>query len=339
MRGESFDMEIDKKLVKKILVIKTSALGDIVRAMPALVTVAKTFPDAKLSFLVGERFVELVEPCPYLSEIIPYRKRKNTEDLLGFIRFAMEIRERKFDLVLNFQNTRRFDLLARISGARWKTDIVTLDRPMNGVEGVFEILRTVGIRPNRRFYEFWFEEADLGYAADFLERNDIAEGEKIVGLNPGGGWTSKQWPLEHYAELATKLAAGAEARIVVFGSGEERDRAEKIAKDAGCKVAIAAGETTIRQAAAIIRRCSAFVSNDSGLMHIAALLDIPTVGIFGPTNPAYHGPCGDGHLIFYRGVECSPCSKPECHLDFERYYCIDAIPVTEVYKGVRRIMR
>jgi heptosyltransferase-2 len=90
---------------------------------------------------------------------------------------------------------------------------------------------------------------------------------------------------------------------------------------------------------ALIERCSAFVSNDSGLMHAAALQEVPTAGIFGPTNPAFHGPCGEGHLTFFRGVDCSPCSLPECNLEAERYYCLGAIPPIEVYKGVRRIMR
>jgi heptosyltransferase-2 len=334
-------MEIDKDSVKKILIVKTSTLGDIIRSFPALVSVAKTFPTAKISFVIGEQYVELIEPCPYVTEIIPYKKRGDTEDLLGFIRFALDIRSRDFDLALNFQNTNRFDLLAKISGARYRSKIVTLERPVNGIEGVFKILRTVGIRPERRYYEVWLTDTDRRFASEFLARHGFLEGDKFIGLNPAGGWRSKQWPLEHYADLAQRLAAAVNAKFIIFGSAEERSRAEEIRRlaDDGISFAISAGETTVRQAMALIERCSAFVSNDSGLMHAAALQEVPTVGIFGPTNPAFHGPCGEGHLTFFRGVDCSPCSLPECNLEAERNYCLGAIPPIEVYKGVRRIMR
>ncbi len=334
-------IEIDKDTVKKILVIKTSALGDLIRSFPALVAVAKYFPTAKIYFMTSEQYVELMEPCPYVTEIIPYKKRKNSEDLKGFIKFAFDIRSYGFDLVLNLQNTNRFDIISKISGARYRSKIITLERPMNGVEGVFEILKTVGIIPKRRYNEIWLSESDRAFASDFLARHGYLNGDKIVGLNPAGGWRSKQWPVEHYADLAQKLAGAVGARFIVFGSAEERNRAEEIQRIAGeeCSFAIASGETTIRQAIALIERCSAFVSNDSGLMHAAALLEVPTAGLFGPTNPAYHAPAGVGNLTFYRGVDCSPCSCPECELDVEKYFCLGAILPKEVFKGVRQIIR
>lgn len=332
-------IEIDRARIKKILIIKTGALGDIVRSFPALVSVAKIFPEARISFLIGEQYVELIEPCPYISEIIPYRKRRNTEDLFGFLRVARDIRSRGFDLVLNFQNTKRFDLVAKASGAEYRSGIVTLDRPINGVEGVFKILETVGLQPKRRHYEFWFDEKDLKYAEGFFERHGVSEADRIAGINPGGGWESKQWALERYADLADRLTETAGARVVVFGSAEERGRAEEIARLAEHPVIINSGESTVRQAACAISRCSVFVSNDSGLMHVAAHQDVPTVGIFGSTNPAYHGPCREGNVAVYRGVDCSPCSDPECRLDFETHYCLRAITVDQVFKEARGIMR
>ena len=102
---------------------------------------------------------------------------------------------------------------------------------------------------------------------------------------------------------------------------------------------VVAGDTTIRQAARLIRECAVFVSNDSGLMHVAAIQDVPTIGLFGPTNPAYHGPCREGNIALYRGVECAPCYSAECTLDIDPLYCINSISVEEVFRTVRRIMR
>ncbi|HOY63300.1 MAG TPA: glycosyltransferase family 9 protein [bacterium] len=332
-------MAIDKSEIKKILIIKISAIGDIVRVFPAIVSVAKMFPEARISFMTSEQYVSLVEPCPYISEIIPYKKRRNLEGLPEFLKFAMGIRARGFDMVLNLQNTKRYDIIAKLSGASHTTKIVNLDRPVDGVEGVFKVLATAGIEPKRRHYEFWFTDEDRERAGEFLARNGLSETDKIAGVNPGAGWKSKQWPVEKYAELSKRLVEKDGMKVVVFGSAEERSRAERIKLLAGEGVFVDSGESSIREAAFVISKCSTFISNDSGLMHIAAIQDVPTVGIFGSTNPAYHRPCREGNIAIFRAVDCSPCSSPECKLDFEKYYCLTSISVDEVYKAVRSIKR
>ena len=325
--------------VKKILIIKTSALGDIVRTFPSIVYVRKRFPDAHIAFMVSEPFVELIEPCPHIDEIIVYKKRRNFEDLAGFLRFAMSIRKKQFDMVLNLQNTKRFDYLARFSGAPRRTEIVELTRPTDGIEGVFEVLRSAGLDPRRRVYEFWYDPDDHIFAQHFLMDNELLSHHRIIGISPAGGWSTKQWPIRHYAALIDRLAAISDTRFMIFGSKDEHERAMEIASLVTPSVVIASGKTTIRQAARLITECKAFVSNDSGLMHVAAIQDVPTVGIFGPTNPAYHGPCREGNIALFKGVDCSPCYKADCTLDFEHNFCINSITVDQVLQAVKQVMR
>ena len=331
---------LQRDAIKRILIIKTSALGDIVRTFPSIVYVRKSFPAARISMLVGEPYMEIIEPCPHVDEIIPYKKRRNTEDLAGFIKFGLQMRARKFDLVLNLQNTRRFDYLARLCKPRVRSSMVHFDHPVDGVEGVFEILRTVGLEPQRRYYEFWFAPDDNLFAAHFQMENELLSHHRVVGINPGGMWETKQYPIKSYAALIDKIAAAVkDARFIVFGGPDEVERGMELASLASHPVIVASGKTTIRQAARLIKDCSVFVSNDSGLMHIAAMLETPTVGIFGPTNPREHGPVGEGHAVVYRGVECSPCYSPECTLDFEQLFCLNSIPLDEVFRSVKKIMR
>ncbi len=332
-------MAIDKNEIKKILIIKISATGDIVLAFPAIISVAKMFPDASVSFMTAEQYVELIEPCPHISEIMPYKKRRNLERFPEFLKFAMGIRARGFDMVLNLQNTKRFDILAKLSGASLTTKIINLDRPIDGVESVFKVLSTAGIEPKRRHYEFWHTDEDRARADGFLSLNGLSPADKIAGLNPGSSWKSKQWPVEKYAELSKRLVEKDGMKVVVFGSAEERSRAERVKALAGDGVFINSGESSIREAARIISRCSVFISNDSALMQIAAIQDVPTVGIFGSTNPAYRRPCREGNIAIFHAVDCSPCSSPECNLDFEKYYCLSSIPVDEVHKAARSIKR
>ena len=325
--------------IKKILIITTSALGDIVRTFPAIVFVRRRFPNAHIAFMVAEPYVELVEPCPHIDEIIPYKKRRNLEDVSGFLRFAVGLRRCGFDLVLNLQNTRRFDWLAKVSGAPFRTELIELNRPMDGVEGVFEVLRSAGLNPQRRHYEFWFSPDDHLFAQHFMMDADLLDHHSIIGINPAAGWSTRQWPLSHYIRLIDRLAELPDTRFIIFGSADEHDRALEIASAARPPVTIAAGKTTIRQAARLISACSAFVTNDSGLMHVAAIQDVPTVAIFGPTNPAYHGPCREGNIALYKGVDCSPCYKADCTLDMEHNFCINSITVDEAYRAVKQVMR
>lgn len=329
---------IDKDRINRILFIKTGALGDIVRALPSLSYVARTFPGASISFLIGSEYVNVIEPCPYIKEIIPYKKQNNMQDFVGFVKLMPEIRARKFDLVLNLQNKKRFDVVAKLSGARYSTEVIEVDRPVDGVDGVFQILKTVGLTPRRRRYEFWFTGEDHQFAERFYARNELPQDSPIAGLCPAGGWKTKQWPLENYAALADLITDTYDTKVVVFGSKAERERAERIAELAANEVIITSGETTVRQAARLIKNCRVFVSNDSGLMHLSAHMGAPTVGIFGGTNPAIHGPVREGNSTVYRGADCSPCNSPECVLDWEHYFCLSSIPAGQVFKTVRQVI-
>lgn len=329
----------DRSSVKRILIIKISAIGDIIRSLPSLSSVARIFPNAKIDFMISDKNVNLIEPCPYISEIIPYDVERYSGNAIEFWKFSYGLRKKKYDLVLNLQNTRRFNIMGMISGARERTDIITLERPTKGVEGVFRVLETVGINPKRQYFEFWYTEEDHAFAKKFLSDCGIAPKSRIAALCPGAQWLSKQWPLQYYTELANRIHENTKAPIIIFGGPGEESRAVEIQENSSAVVHIATGKTTLRQAARIISECSIFVSNDSGLMHLAAHVNTPTLGIFGSTNPAYHGPCGEGNLAVFRGVECSPCYLPECKLDFERYYCQSAISVDDVYRQVKSIMR
>jgi heptosyltransferase II len=300
---------------KNILIIKISALGDVVRSFPAIGYVRRRFPDAHIVMMTGEPYVELFVHCPHIDELIPYRKRRNLEDIGGFIRFALDIRRRRFDLVLNLQNTGRFAKIARFSGASATSAIVPHDPRLDGVGGVLSILKTVGLDPGEPRYEFWLSDDDRSFADSFFRSNDTAAATRFLGINPGVAWKSKQWPLGQYAALAGAAFEEYGTAAVIFGDKSEAGRANEVAAAIKNHTAlVAAGKTTIRQAAAVIERCAAFVSNDSGLMHVASMLAVPTVGIFGPTNPDICRPSGRGHAWHYLGLPCAPCYKHECPL-------------------------
>ncbi|MEW6200960.1 MAG: glycosyltransferase family 9 protein [bacterium] len=317
---------------RKILFIKVSAVGDILRAVPALIAVRKHFPAAHIAWMIGEEYLEIIEHCPHIQEIIPYRRRKNLEDLSGFVKFILGIRKRNFDLVINLQNTKRFDLIGRLSGAGFRTPVVNFPQPVSGLEGVFEIIRRAGIDACDEKFELWATPEDREFAERFLERHNIAPNERVVGINPGTNWETKQWKLENYTEVANKLVDSFGVKILIFGSDAERNRAEKIACMMRTKPTIAAGETTLRQAGCLIERCCLFITNDSGLMHFASLSGVQTAAIFGATDPQSDGPTGSGHLVFSSKSVCPPCYKSVCRLKNNQLICLRSIMPEHVFE-------
>jgi heptosyltransferase-2 len=155
----------------------------------------------------------------------------------------------------------------------------------------------------------------------------------VIGLNPGAAYgPAKCWPVERYAELAGRLAREFQAVIPVFGTGADRQTAAAIQARAPEAVADLAGRTSLAEAMALIGRCDVFVTNDSGLMHVAAAQNTPLVAIFGSTDPVATGPFSERAVVVQHKLDCQPCLKPRCRADFR---CMTGIGVDEVFAAVQ----
>jgi heptosyltransferase-2 len=160
---------------------------------------------------------------------------------------------------------------------------------------------------------------------------DLSAREPAVALMPGAEYgPAKQWPLEYYAALARRL--GAEGlQPWLFGSQKDRAAGERIVTEAGCGVNLC-GRTGLEDAIDLIASVKAAVSNDSGLMHIAAAVGVPLVAVFGSSTPDYTAPMSDRASVMYLGVECSPCFDRTCR--YGHYRCLREISVTQVLKAI-----
>jgi heptosyltransferase-2 len=157
----------------------------------------------------------------------------------------------------------------------------------------------------------------------------LDEEEKIVGFAPGATYgPAKQWFPERFAALADLLSRDFGARVLIFGSRADTSTASLVARNAKVSVIDLTGQTTLRQAIGLIARCRLFVSNDSGLMHVAAALGTPVVAIFGSTDPVRTGPLGIHSRVVKSDLPCSPCLKPHCP---QKRECMEQISVDEVF--------
>jgi heptosyltransferase-2 len=170
-----------------------------------------------------------------------------------------------------------------------------------------------------------------------LESFGLGGSQGLVGISPGATYGSaKQWLPERYAELADRTARDFGDRILIFGSGGDKEVAAQVRQNARVSLIDLTGMTTLAQAMALIARCRLFITNDSGLMHVAAALGVPVIAIFGSTDPERTGPRGEVCRVVRRPVPCAPCLKSECPEDRR---CMELISVDEVYEEVKAMAR
>jgi heptosyltransferase-2 len=171
---------------------------------------------------------------------------------------------------------------------------------------------------------------------DFGSQLSTLNSQLLVGLCPGAEYgPAKRWLPERFAEAATSIAMERDVKWVLFGTKKDAAIGEKICETLGERCVNRIGQTTIEQLIDELRGCRLLLTNDTGTMHLASLVGVPVVAIFGSTEPRMTGPLGDGHVVLRHQVECSPCFLRQCPIDFR---CMKAVTVPEVVEAVLSIL-
>jgi lipopolysaccharide heptosyltransferase II len=174
--------------------------------------------------------------------------------------------------------------------------------------------------------------ADMEEALPAIPR--VAAEPRTVGLCPGAEYgPAKRWP--YFGKTARILAEKYQLNWLIFGTAKERELAENVAQQIGSTATNLAGKTSLADLVRELRRCQILLTNDTGTMHLAAHLGVPTVAIFGSTEPALTGPIGEGHIVIRHQVECSPCFLRTCPIDFR---CMERVKVADVVAAVEKIL-
>lgn len=315
---------------KRILIIKLRAIGDVVMATPVIENLRLAYPDAFLAFLTEEASADIVTDNPFLDEVILLPRRTwRTLSLLTRWRaqtgFYRALREKRFDLVIDLFGNPRSAILSLLSGARHRLGYAfrmrkycytQRIRPRGGevheVEFHLDAVRALKLSAPVSQPRVFVTELAAQRAMDWMTSSGIADDERLIGLNPGGGWSIKRWPPERFAILADRLITEYGARIILFwGPGEEPLVAA--IKHHMSHPVLSIPEVSLSEMMAFLKHLALLISNDSGPMHIAAALCVPTIGIFGPTNPFLQGPFGlSGRVVREESVACLGCNQVTC---------------------------
>ncbi len=337
----------------KILVRATNWVGDAVMSLPALQALRVAYPDAHIAVLARSWVADIYARESFADEVIPYESPRGFRDLKGKWRLARALAKRKFDMAILLQNA--FEAAAIVwlagiptrigynrDGRGWMlTNAVPLpakgEIPRHERFYYLELLRRAGIIaaiPESDAIRLAGANAAATAGAERFRAKSIHG--PVIGVSPGAAYgTAKCWLPERFAEAAASL----QGTVALFGSSEERALCEEIAvmlRDSGRSVHNFAGETKLSEFIELAAACVVYLTNDSGGMHIASALGVPTIAVFGATDHISTGPTGPLARIIREPVDCSPCLLRECPID---HRCMTRVPAEKVAQAARELLK
>jgi len=341
--------QLPKKGLDKILIRGTNWIGDAVLTLPAIASVRATYPHAHISILAKPLVTDIYKLFAAADEVIIYKNQ--FDNAWGVFRLARILHKKKFDAAILLQNAIEAAIMTFAARVKIRagynsdgrgillTHSIKRTREMKDLhqgDYYLEMVKALGCKPVGK--EMHLQAKINRVTAQNILREFIPdEAKQVIGIAPGAIYgPAKRWFPERFAAVADELCKDKNYRVILLGGKDDREAAEKVCSNAKTKLINLAGKTTLREAVYLISQCSLFISNDSGLMHVAGALNIPTVAIFGSTNPLTTSPIGEKIIIVHKEVLCSPCLKEECPEDFR---CMDLIAVEDVLSAAHAVLK
>jgi len=349
-----------KEPIERILIFRTGAIGDVLMTTPFVRALRNRFPKAHITYFVGRWAKEAIRGNPNIDELIVFDERIffNVRRMPNIFKLIREIKRRSFDVAFILDISFVYPLVAYLAGIPIR---VGFDR--NG-EG-FALTHKVEYGSVKHHIEYYLDllsffgvdssiapkdmviavfKKDEEYASRLFTSYKVSDKDPVIGVAPGGAKNPgedmpiKRWPLEYYAELIDILVKHLNAKVIVFGGPSDKELAEKLMKLTSVPFIDLIGKTTLKQAAATIRKCRLFITHDSGLMHLAAASGTPTISIFGPTNPLKLAPLGNKHIYIKKELSCSPCYRDGVFADCKHQTCLKKIKPLHILQLARSML-
>lgn len=332
--------------MRKILIRAPNWVGDAVLAIPAMKAVRERLPGSRITLLARPWVAGLFTSAPFIDEVW---KEAKPSGLAGWMRISRDMRARQFDVGLLFPNSFESALMMFLGGVTQRIGYATDGRqwmltssiaPRNEtrhqVEYYLDLARLLNANAGQPSIEIHATPAERESARVLLRAEGIAEDRRFLVLNPGAAYGSaKRWHEDRFASAADTLAQNLGLEVVLIGSQSERGVAEQIASRIRSKCAVLSGKTSLETLIGVLAESSLMLTNDSGPMHIAAALGVPTVAVFGSTDERVTGPCGPRTRIVKKPVECSPCLLRECPID---HRCMNGVTVEDVRRAAMELI-
>ena len=375
--------ELRRHEFRKILLIKLSAVGDVVHTLPVLNKLRRRYPNAQIDWLVTPAIGELLRHNPAITNVIEFTRDVRPgrwglgrlDAVMNYLRLAAKLRATRYDLVVDMHGQSRTAVLALATGALarvgfdrprarvWKASerqfptqtrkhawqgaregswlaythaipVPTLEQ--HAVDRYLNIAPLLGLDGGPADFSFPIPQKANARIDAMLDRYEIAAA-KLVVMAPGTIWETKQWRCEAFAEVARAFLQKGVA-VTLIGSKRERAVCDDVAALAPGAVNLS-GETTLSELAALIRRATICVTNDSGPMHLAVALGRPVVSVFGPTDPIWIGPYHRQDAVLQAKIPCAPCYLRQLSRCPNHHMCMEGISAQMVVERMEIMLR
>ena len=339
--------------MENILVVKLSAIGDVIHALPVSYAIKEQYPEAHLTWVVEQAAYAILADNPYIDELILFEKAK-FRSIGGFLReigpFRRRLRTRRYDASLDLQGLFKSAAIAWNAGAKLRIGTANMregahlvSRPVRGahaeghiVERYLDVARALGCRVGEVRFPVSVSDRDRMAADTLLAREGVKEGRPFVAFAVGANWPNKRWPVEHFAALADRLYHAHYVPVLVGGGRFDETLAEDILRASEIPPVNLVGRTNLKQLAHVFTRAALVLGGDTGPVHLAAGLRVPTVMLMGPTDANRNGPYGQLQNAIEVDRPCRGCWKRACPKGLD---CLAAIPVDAVAAKIGAVLR
>lgn len=332
---------------KNILIIKMSALGDVMHALPCAAALRELYPHAQIRWIVHPQFGTFVPQQPYIDEIIyfdkqAFKKMSFGEKVKAILAMRRKLHSYKFDLVIDLQGLFKSAVIAYLTGCSnrigyndMREGSGLISKAIHGdndhghiVQQYLDVIRYLGSKVKEPYFPMPELKEEKEKIKQLLEAAFPKAGkEDLAVLVPGAGWVTKEWPVPNFIELAKYLISKGKFIVLAGGKAETdkcREIAEALPQD---KVLNLAAKTNLKELAALMGSVGLCIGGDTGPVHIAAAMDCRIIALFGASSGHRAGPYGKKVTIISTTEECAPCFKRQCPL---KKNCMAKITVAQV---------
>jgi len=347
--------------IRSVLIVKLSAIGDVVHTLPLLEVLRGNLPGARIDWLIEEDASEIIKGHGALNRVIVSRRklwqkefldrRRRSSAFKEIVCFLRELRTEQYDLVIDIHGLFKSGLLTGLARGRrkigftWAREGSTLflsEPPyfedqyrQHAIERYLKTANILGCDVTSWNGRIPVEDSHRKAIDNLFRRYGLGD-KKTLAMNPMAKWDTKLWEPDRFARLAERVREELGMEVLFTGSRADRPVIQEILSSMKSGGAInLAGQIGLKELAHLYTRCNALVTTDTGPMHIAAAMDCPVVALFGPTAPWRTGPYGEGHQVIREDLGCSPCFKKEC----PHRTCMKGITVGRVFDALLHLTR
>jgi lipopolysaccharide heptosyltransferase I len=346
----------------KILILRLSAVGDVLRTLPAVMALREYFPSSHIAWVVEEPSKTLLESQPEIDQVILLPRKRWTDGMksIGKVwktlkemgQFILELRKQEFDFVLDFHGIIKSGMISFLSGSpkrigydrkssregNFLLSNIKVKLPKEKISRCqrnFALLKGVGLEVKDFDARLRIPQGDKEYVESFFNRLNPPLRRPSIAIHPGTNRKAlfKRWMPGHYAQLADRLIREFDATVLFTWGPGELESVEAIRKEMSEKSVLGPETETLTQLGELFRHCDLYVGGDTGPMHIASLMGTPVLVIYGPTDPVLHEPLGR-HKKVRKDVGCNPCRNRSC----KDLKCLKIITVDDVFKATKEIL-